>query len=236
MPKPQLMSRNGGTFEGFFPSAPSVQQQKRKRAALDRERLELAEVNSNGASSPADAEPAPTQNGVKRPRLSSHTAQDNVNSDAGDLLNGVGSASSLNSTASSVFSQNGHSITSNRQGASCGSHSQTPLTVPESSPDGHRPSTPRPSKSQVPYNSSFPEGYDKGSSQSDPARATSSSSRTHQSLQRPRSRPANGEAKGEKSVYDPDLDPKLSKKERRNPNLKIRYGKFGEKVCSPKVF
>ena len=225
------MSRNG-TFEGFFPSAPSVQQQKRKRAALDRERLEAPpDGTTDGVRSPIGIEPPAQHQNVKRPRLSSCTGHDehpNVINEPGDLLNGVGSASSLHSTTSSVFSNGGQVPGSNQYGAGNSSHAQTPLTAPESSPldKTHTPHQSKPLNTSAPTGnaeSEFPENQERQHQHLVPPCATNR-------IERPSARPGVGEIKGEKVVYDPDLDRKLSSKERRNPNLKVRYMKFGEKV------
>lgn len=228
------MSRNG-TFEGFFPSAPLVQQQKRKRAALDRERLESSsEGVAHDAQSPSTADLSSNQYIVKRPRLSSHGAyeeRNHANGEPGDLLNGVGSASSLNSTASSVKSHNGQPPPSSRTGGSSGSYAQTPLTVPESSsPDkGSAVHTYKVQIAPAFENSDEPEPL---TSQAQLRRhASLPPEQSQPMLERPGARPIIGQVKGEKAVYDPDLDRKLSSKERRNPNLKVRYIRFGEKVC-----
>lgn len=226
------MSPNA-TFEGFFPAAPSVQQQKRKRAALERERLEAAAIGGivNGASAATekDVSMKPGIHHAKRQRLSSQSSPDDyskVNGDSGDLLNGVGSASSHKSTASSVFSQNG----ATRNGANDGSYTQTPLTVPEASPTGR--STPHSTKtpdaanttSDMNMNVNVSAGGDLESHEMKTGPSSSAS------IARPKARPGPGEKKGEKAVYDPTLDRNLNKEQRKNPHLKTRYIKFGEKV------
>ena len=233
------MSRNIGTFEGFFPSAPSVQQQKRKRAALDRERLEAAGTGnrSKNTRSPNNLEPVKAEHGVKRQRLSSQTGQEDrnqLNGEPGDLLNGVGSASSLNSTSSSVFSNHSHAHGQNRNGNEVHSYNQTPLTAPESSPPGKsgtpQTSTPVYAPDNVNVHSY---DYDALPSVGDDAMAKQETRYHSPLLERPKARPEVGEVKGERAVYDPDLDRKLTSKERRNPALKMRYAKFGEKEAFP---
>ena len=224
------MSRKA-TFEGFFPAAPSVQQQKRKRAALERERLEAAgQVVSNDAFSPQEVDAPFNSHGSKRQRLSPNDIppdQNQAHSESAEVSNGVGSASSYNS---SLSCRSDPSTRSSQNGNSTVSYNQTPLTIPESSPAGKL--TPQSSKSQT--LSHAVNGFELGP----PPTATQNGQELHPTkahapaapVDRPQARPSLGNVKGEKAVYDPDLDRKLTSKERRNPHLKTRYTKFGEKV------
>ena len=220
------------SFAGFFPAAPSVQQQKRKRAATEREKLDAAASSlSNGATAVHDLDsPATLSHNAKRQRLSSDNAREDatvVNGDSGDLLNGVGSASSHKSTSSSIFSQNGHTAASLRDRSNNASYEQTPLTVPESSPGGRF--TPRSSK--TPNVGPLTDPGNPAAGSAEPIMSDAPSQATvPTAVERPRVRPSEGEYKGERAVYDPELDRKLTSKERKNPQLKIRYLKFGDKV------
>ncbi|KAL9048592.1 MAG: hypothetical protein Q9162_007641 [Coniocarpon cinnabarinum] len=231
------MSRNA-TFEGFFPAAPSVQQQKRKRAALEREKLEASTNKSTNGQTAAINDPVSSgpdcSQGAKRQRLSPQNGRESShqsNGDNGDLLNGVGSASSHRSTASSVFSHNGNLAEQHQDTRNSVSYDQTPLTIPGSSPVGR--STPL-SSTKPPYATKGPAGAENAFVAQQTENSTQQSARKSVPAlkERPRVRPGAGEVKGERAVYDPDLDRKLTSKERRNPHLKTRYAKFGEKEAA----
>lgn len=92
---------------------------------------------------------------MANPRLRGGDAHVNLHSsdsdvrDSGDLLNGIGSASSLGSTESSVFSTNSSAVRSNARIS--GGAALTPLTQPSSSPSKPHSPFPVPRSSQHRY-------------------------------------------------------------------------------------
>lgn len=238
------MSNSKGSFAGFFPSAPSVQQQRRKRAALDRDHSgAVSDGLVNGAASPCDQDEQSSSNhgSRKRQRLSHSELEGTVdegvirqnplNGETGDLPNGVGSASSLSSAVSSVFSSSAQTVMPVQpHGIAAGSHSLTPLTNIDSSPPGHQKS-PRSTKALL----DNPASGTTLSLNGDDLKAAGSSSAAitpdaTPPLIRVEARPPPGETKGVKAIYDPELDTRISAKDKRK--LKIRYRKFGEDVSA----
>ncbi len=229
-----------GSFADFFPNAPSVLQQKRKRHAQDNQNrghdasgrsAQQTPPSSNGVHVQSSCDPVHEDgNGHERERASKHSSPGDgeiLKVDAGDLLNGVGSASSLASTASSVFSSNNTSAMAAYPGASSESHALTPITNTESSPPGKAPS-PRPAKM---YPGAMRPDHSHRHDSREPQRHTVSEAMTPvQTPPRARKnpRPGPGEVKGFKAIYDPELDPKLSGKEKKKH--KTRYRIFGEEV------
>ena len=140
------MSRASKGFADFFPTAPSVLQSRKTKAAQDRHsgrnsaasspRPSLSSPYVNGRKESASA--SPRSHDVKRStttypktNLGNSTHHDSNDHSSGDLLNGTGSASS-DSTASSVFSTN--HLHSGRGAAGVSTHALTPLTSVDSSP------------------------------------------------------------------------------------------------------
>ncbi|KAI9724428.1 MAG: hypothetical protein M1812_000496 [Candelaria pacifica] len=228
------------SFAKFFPTAPSVLQQKSKRAAKERQRATSKPSETQLTTSPSIevvAQPLPrdeipvetgaVNGGTHESEIQEQApvAQDDNESVSGDLLNGVGSASSHTSTVSSVFSAPYHPPASSNWDRQSKSHTMTPLTNTDSSP---------PEKAPTP-----------------PTKQTTSSSRTETCLESlepcpnptaepletmtPRTnsppaplqaRPLGRVLKGKKVIYDPELDKKLSSKERRK--REVVYKNFGE--------
>jgi [histone H3]-lysine4 N-trimethyltransferase SETD1 len=139
------MSRpSGNKFADFFPTAPSVlQQRKASRTVLQKTRAEVREdpsedapsekfsarSSASGEESHLLRQPAQIEN-IKPECVAMN--QDESEHFTGDLLNGVGSASST-STASSVFSSaNLNSAMALSNGIHL--HAMTPLTNADSSP------------------------------------------------------------------------------------------------------
>lgn len=231
------MSPPAGSFADFFPSAPSVIQEKQNKKARLRQ-------SSKQDSEDTPADKALAANLSPEHRNGHHTEHSRASScdkrkpvsvgedkfpsaeGAGDLLNGLGSASSLASTVSSVFS-NGVTGASLQTEHNTGSLALTPLTSHESSP---------------PYQGYTP----KASGARESRGAKQSADRPNTSLQAVQGsaetfglvtvsisppvqvRPGAGEAKGIKIIYDPETDSSLAAKDKKR--LKPRYQKFGEKV------
>ncbi|KAF2222370.1 hypothetical protein BDZ85DRAFT_263531 [Elsinoe ampelina] len=154
-----------------------------------------------------------------------HRPEDGRNSDCGDLLNGVGSSSSHNSAASSVFSTNAQAHKANGRSSTWAA---TPLTIPESSP----------LKATSPMPGATPGRSHLGSTPaqrftSDASRVTSGNATPLASPTRDRkqARPPAGAAKGYRAVWDPELDVKLGKEEKRKMKPKIKS--FGSETYEP---
>lgn len=143
-----------------------------------------------------------------------------------DVLNTVGSASSLSSNTSSVFS---NAIQSHAADASLSNMSAlTPLTNAESSPSNGKMLSPRSTKRT----------YDDmriDASESPYLAPAADTPETITPIQTPpedrlQARPGPGVVKGLKITLDPVLDPKISSKERKT--LKPTYREFGAEVRS----
>jgi histone-lysine N-methyltransferase SETD1 len=145
-----------------------------------------------------------------------------------DLLIHVGSASSLSSAASSVFSTN--FATSSYSGATFSMAALTPLTNAESSPPGKplSPSSTKRSFEQM-QNGAGTSPYlaPSGDSRAVSATITPVQTPPEPNLQ---ARPGPGVVKGSKLIYDPEVDQNLSSKERKK--YKPRYKDFGAEVRS----
>jgi [histone H3]-lysine4 N-trimethyltransferase SETD1 len=216
------MSRPAGKFADFFPTAPSVlQQRKSSKTARQRSksRADVKEeppgdvVTKSSSSRSATREnyldapkSAKNANGMKKPNTT-----DETDSIPGDLLNGAGSASST-STASSVFSSNQQPNTMTfSHGSSL--HALTPLTNSEFSP---------PEKLVSPLQDTDPSA--------DRDLKVTSLSAAMTPIQTPPSlhlsaRPSGMVVKGCKATYDPELDKKTPSKDKRK--LKAQYADFG---------
>ena len=216
------MSRPAGKFADFFPTAPSVlQQRKSSRTAQQRSKPHSGvkvEPPRNTSTKSYSSQlctrednldapnPAKGADGIKRTRTT-----DEMESSPGDLLNGAGSASST-STASSVFSSNHQPSTMTFLHGNP-LHALTPLTNSELSP---------------------PEKLVSPSQETDAGAAKDlkmiSVSATMTPIQTPPSlhlsaRPSGSVVKGCKVTYDPELDKKTPAKDKRKP--KVQYADFG---------
>ncbi len=141
-------------------------------------------------------------------------------SDSGDLLRGIGSASSLNSTASSVFSRNSNALAGNTKGSLA--NGLTPLTNhTESSPN----KADSPDHSKTASNMASANG---GMATSHVHTTAITPEPTQPSTARPQMLPPTGKAKGYKVVWDPELDSKLSREERKRAQPRRRD--FGTEV------
>lgn len=213
------MSRPAGKFADFFPTAPSVLQQ-RKSSKTAQQRLKSRangkeEPPGNAASKFFYDRSAFQEDNSKLAKNAEDTKKPNTTDETesvpGDLFNGVGSASST-STASSLFGANQQFNTSAYlHGNSI--HALTPLTNSEFSP---------------------PEKLISPSQETDVCAdkdvkvtslsATMTPMQTPPSLHHP-ARPTGAVVKGCKATYDPELDKKTSSKDKRK--LKVQYENFG---------
>ncbi|MCJ1311131.1 histone methyltransferase set1 [Agyrium rufum] len=225
------MSRSSKGFADFFPTAPSVIQQKRQsRSALPKKRLLSPGQHVHDPALGVSANPLTEASQVQPGKEDAISqAQDDQMLDDGDLgssdlLNGVGSASST-STASSVFSQQTHNLVSSAREKNPQLSNLTPLTNTESSP---------PMAAKSPHL-----GNAKIRLESELKLATSTPDSQHLAptpealtpigspkLKTDKARPGRGEVKGVKTVYDPELDKKLSSKDRKA--RKAVFKTFGE--------
>lgn len=219
------------SFADFFPTAPSVLQEKRK-AARDRRKPTTESTSSTKESEPlsnANSGHAPTNDDTQSwKRSQTHGSPDQADQlspsqDAGDLLNGVGSASSLASTTSSLFS-NPAGIKGKQDATEPSLTLLTPLTSHESSPPISHPS---PNNKDPITSSSHVNGANDSRDIAHPCEASGMKLAT--SYDASGVLPSAGNSRGMKLLYDPDLDPELAIKDKRK--AKPRYASFGEEVC-----
>ena len=220
------MSRSSKGFADFFPTAPSVLQQKRFKASQSRKDPRspsgkdaalldtsttthtLSTVNREARSEINGALSAPFHR--EQP---SHVADESDTVHGGDLLNGVGSASST-STSSSVFSTN-----HNAQGVALktGTHrsaSVTPLTNVESSPPDNAFASP--GNKHVHNPTRIAKGAPSSRNNAKPSEDHGVAMPANTPiLAKSQARPGKGEVKGVKVLYDPELDNTLSSREQR---------------------
>lgn len=200
---------------------------KRKRDTPDPSQSRLAAgVTSNSAGFASGAPSSTTRpshdmasgNGAVSKQYTSPDS-DEMQTDNGDMLRGLGSASSRTSAASSVFTQNSHAFAQNRKGSAA--NGLTPLTnLTESSPP--KGNSPLPSKP-----ASAMESID-GVVASTHVPASDGNDLDQERTTRPQMLPPPGKVKGYRAVWDPELDGKLSKEERKRATYRKRD--FGAEV------
>ncbi|KAL9595088.1 MAG: hypothetical protein Q9219_006662 [cf. Caloplaca sp. 3 TL-2023] len=232
------MSRSSKGFADFFPTAPSVLQQ-RKRSRVTETRGDPVSatthgsspprrppVNSQGAKSEAETDRRQTA-GLKGDQHPTSCVPGLEECAQGDLLNGIGSASS-SSTVSSVFSTSNRMLNPVNNQGSNHSVNWTPLTHVDGSPSRDAMDSPQRDRSSKEkyiaaerYNGLSRQHNDFGLNQLP-------HSDTNTTTKKPNARPAKGEVKGEKVQYDPDLDEKLLKRKERR-TAKPVYVEFGQK-------
>lgn len=138
--------------------------------------------------------------------------------ETGDILNGIGSTSSHHSTGSSSISSNSQTAKHNARMSSA-----TPLTSSEDSPlKARSPAVSEVCKTNGSSLMTVAMNHSQASSRNlSPLPPSSPRSR-------PEARPPRGESKGYRAVWDPELDNKLGKEERRK--LKPKLKQFGQEV------
>jgi histone-lysine N-methyltransferase SETD1 len=229
------MSRaSGASFAQFFPSAPRAAKDKAK----EREKVKTQIPESTSSFVPvADSQVTPAVSRVEDVASHQTPSQSNIpitdfaplpaednESILGDLLNGVGSASShTSSSVSSVFSASAQQPTMSTFGVSQNVSNLTPLTNIDSSPN--RITSPNQYKSDT--QATVLSGFT-----TDGAVAQNDIGHTHNSIADPSpttphiyTRDPNKGVKGEKCTYDPLLDHKLSDREKKK--AKPIYKEFG---------
>lgn len=224
------MSRaSAAGFADFFPAAPRAaknkakERQRAKSKALDSPSATPVnipqEANAPARSRDENAQTEPSTDGSNGTNLEPAVPiLDASESPQGDLLNGVGSASSHASTISSVFSAPPATTTFG------GLSNLTPLTTADSSP---------PPLLASPHHSNTATAISLSRSVPFPEKEVAES-QSHTSVQdspAPRiyARDPNKGVKGEKCTYDPQLDHKLSSSDRKK--TKPIYKVFGL-VCT----
>jgi [histone H3]-lysine4 N-trimethyltransferase SETD1 len=228
------MSRaSAAGFADFFPAAPRAAKNKAK----ERQRAKSKALDSPSATPVNPQQEASTLSRSRDENAQSELSTDGPNganiepavplldaseSPQGDLLNGVGSASSHASTISSVFSAPPATTTFG------GPSNLTPLTTDDSSPppllaSPHRSNT----TTAIPLSRSFP--ADSSFPEKEVAEAQIQSSLQDSPAPRIHARDPNRGVKGEKCTYDPQLDHKLSSSDRKK--AKPIYKVFGL-VCT----
>ena len=226
------MSRaSGASFAQFFPSAPRAAKDKAK----EREKSKSLNVESPSIIPIADSQTAsldsPIEDGGSTRRAGEHnipvvdTAPPAEDSESlpGDILNGVGSASSHTSTVSSVFSGPTHSNNMSTFGGARNISSLTPLTNNDSSPS--RISSPSRYKTGIQATSSTGFAADKAVAQHDVLQAQPAVIEERASDRRVYARDPNKGVKGTKCIYDPQIDPKSSSIDKKKKEPK--YKEFG---------
>lgn len=227
----QDMSRPPGSkFADFFPTAPSVitQRKSSKLSDTDKTRLRRPDERVEDAhtkdhlvraplNSPTRVSPSPTRQDNLAKLANNTLAPEESDHFAGDLLNGVGSASS-SSTASSVFSAplaNAAMPGANQLHIS----TLTPLTNSDSPPIG---------KSTSPITDSISHTAI-GSHNAMATQHQGSMTPLHTPPAYRRSaRDVHAQVKGSKCTYDPELDKNLNSKDKRK--AKAQFEEFGGKA------
>jgi len=222
----------GASFAQFFPSAPRAAKDKAK----EREKSKSFSIDSpsirpvadtkavastfrvdDGGSSRGGGDSMPPATDASAPQ-----AEDNE-SLQGDLLNGVGSASSHTSAVSSVFSAPGQQPNISTSGTSRNVSSLTPLTNADSSPS--RVTSPNQYKAGAPATNSTWSSAEKPIGHDDVLQAQPASADQPPSEPRVFARDPNKGVKGMICTYDPLLDRKLSSNEKKK--AKPIYKEFG---------
>jgi histone-lysine N-methyltransferase SETD1 len=228
------MSRaSGASFAQFFPSAPRAAKDKAK----EREKVKTQLSESFSIPSVVDAQIAPAAPPIEDVTSEQPPSQSNIpitdsapppaednESIQGDLLNGVGSASShTSSSVSSVFSVAAQQANMSTFGGSRNISNLTPLTNTDSSPNR----TGSPNQDKPNTQASIPSGFasDKVVAQDVSEHVRNAIEEQSSPITRIYARDPNNGVKGEKCTYDPLLDPRLSDREKKK--AKPIYKEFG---------
>lgn len=244
------MSRSSKGFADFFPTAPSVLQQKRSKASQDRRRPQSPSTGPSqsshtssefgpSASSHGKVEGATLTNGASNGAVST-MARSLTNEESEcintDVSHEVGSTSST-STTSSIFSAGHRDVNlAQHQGTLHGTN-LTPLTNIDSSPrangmhspqkrlpdDKHLPARKPPISPMRDYREDAVNFKVEGASTSyGPSRESTPIA------SRPQARPGKGQVKGFRIAYDPQYDKTLKGEEKKG--RQARFEPFGEDV------
>ena len=223
------MSHSGGGVEaGSRSTSPGSLKRKRDSPALPHARASPSEVQksakvTNGATSLSGSRLHNTisADGVTTTKHYRSPDSDEMHtSDPGDLLRGVGSASSLASTASSVFSHNSQAFAHNRKASLANGLTPSTTHTDSSPPKGNSPHNPPSVKNMASSNGVHANSHMPASN--------STPEPPNPRKERPHMLPPSGKAKGYRVVWDPELDNKLSKEERKRATP--RKKEFGTEV------
>ncbi|KAB8336730.1 hypothetical protein FH972_021039 [Carpinus fangiana] len=226
--------------QAFNLDAPSTRRQQHSPA--DSQTLERLSRTSPEAATSAGAKPSASRaahDGDQHTRLTLDQKQDRHMSDRGgrsaqpndpgDIRNSIGSASSLGSTASSVFTAGTSSAMPHHSGAAGGIDTLTPLTNHESSPSKRSPT---PSHQNFDSSSKHVSSRNPSSSARNGLDAPHSLSTITPTPTPPTSRvearPGPGEVKGRRIILDPELGPGKAQKIK-----KATYRDFGAQEFRP---
>ena len=242
------MSRSSKGFADFFPTAPSVLQQKRSKASEDRGRhYSIANTASHSSHAPSAARASfgggegegstliKRNDGINNAAINSIHHEENEYTN-GDVSHEVGSASST-STTSSVFSASRKEVGIANHNGVHNATSLTPLTNIDSSPRASgMPSSPKRTTqdkratARLPPRSPLPGRLEENVDSRMETASTPDSVESERTSPPtgPQARPGKGEVKGYKIVFDPDADKSLKGKEKRNRTAE--YKPFGEGV------
>jgi histone-lysine N-methyltransferase SETD1 len=218
----------GASFAQFFPSAPRAAKDKAK----EREKFKSQSLDSPSIRPVADTRVAPRDSrfddaaasrkeNIPFTYTTASQAEDNE-SISGDILNGVGSASSHTSTVSSVFSAPAQQSNMSTFGGTRNVSSLTPLTNTDSSPS--RNTSPNQYKAGA---SAIASAFtnEKAFGQIDPFQAQPALADREPSEPRVYARDPSRGIKGIICTYDPLLDRKLGSNEKKK--AKPIYKEFG---------
>ena len=210
------MSRPAGNFADFFPTAPSVlQQRKSSKTSQQRPKTRVdvkEEPPGDISSKTSSSRPAKQENFLHAPRATKATGSAEEVQPSPGYSNGAGSVTS-SSAASSVFSTS-HHINVTAVAQNYATNVLTPLTNSEFSP---------PEKLVSPLLELDSDG-NRGV-RVPAVGATMTPSRTPPTF-RASARPLGLTVKGCKAIYDPELDRKASKEKRK---AKVQYQDFGNR-------
>ncbi|KAI9648762.1 histone methyltransferase set1 [Ciborinia camelliae] len=234
------MSRaSGASFAQFFPSAPRAAKDKAKER--EKSKAQQADLPSTLSVSDTHINAKALTDNASITRLSEDTSipiadpptlptEDNE-SVQGDILNGVGSASSHSSSGSSLFSANNQlSSSMHTFGGSRNINDLTPLTNIDSSPN--RVTSPSNAKADAPVSATTRVAPD--NTKSEHVVAIPNSAPAEHTPPEPRvlARDPTRGVKGKKCTYDPFHDPQIhSTKEKHN--RRPHYKEFGLKDDAP---
>jgi len=228
------MSRaSGASFAQFFPAAPKAAKERAKERVksksqtielpISRTAADIQVVYNNSSRADDSGSARPADSNACSADAAPALAEDNE-SLPGDTLNGVGSASSHSSTVSSVFSATAQQSSIPNSGTAQNISSLTPLTNIDSSPNlgaspgGYKSSAQAANPSGFTINNSVP-SHDRV------ARAQPPNTESNPTEPRLPARDPSCSVKGEKCIYDPLTDRKLSSNDRKK--AKARYEEFG---------
>ncbi|KAK4553033.1 histone methyltransferase set1 [Recurvomyces mirabilis] len=213
------MSHSGGGLETLRRSAsPGTLKRKREGASSPSTFTKATKLTSNTSS--AASRLGANATGDPRKHYRSPESDEALHSDAGDTLHGVGSASSHASTASTVFSSSSQALAQNHKSSLL--NGLTPLTsISDSSPP----------KQRSPSHAHFSSEMTTINGDAHALTADHTLEPPIAKKERPQMLPPSGKAKGYRVVWDPELDGKLSKDERKRATLRKR--EFGTETYEP---